>query len=105
LQPVDFIDESCLARLMLCSKAPALNRTGTFLITFQFGEFIMIKSLSPRILLATALVTVLTALAPASVMAREGSVRSIGGGIKCYNTSILNPDGTVTYTRICFKSA
>jgi uncharacterized membrane protein len=63
----------------------------------------MIKSLSPRILLAAALVSVLTALAPASVMAREGA-QSVGHGIKCYTAAIVNADGTVTYKQICYKS-
>ena len=61
----------------------------------------MFKSLTSRALLATALVTAVSAL-PATAMAREGA-QSVGKGLKCYTMAVKQPDGTITYERICYK--
>ena len=62
----------------------------------------MFKSLTARALLATPLITVVGALAPATAMAREGA-QSVGKGLKCYTMAVKQPDGTITYERICYK--
>ena len=56
----------------------------------------MFKSLTARALLATTLITVVGA------MAREGA-QSVGKGLKCYTMAVKQPDGTITYERICYK--
>lgn len=45
-------------------------------------------------------------LAAPSAQAREGSSsRSIGGGIKCYFTYVLQPNGSLVYQQVCGKGA
>lgn len=41
-------------------------------------------------------------LSPSLALAREGA-QSVGHGIKCYTAAVTNADGTVTYTRVCYK--
>lgn len=43
-------------------------------------------------------------LAAPAAQAREGSSsRSIGGGIKCYYTYVLQPNGSLVYQQVCGK--
>jgi cytochrome c5 len=54
-------------------------------------------------ILPVAAALALTALAPSLAVAREGSARSVGHGIKCYTAAVTGADGKVTYTRVCYK--
>lgn len=56
-----------------------------------------------HIVLPVAAALALVALAPSLAVAREGSVRSVGQGIKCYTAAVTGADGKVTYTRVCYK--
>jgi hypothetical protein len=59
----------------------------------------MFKSLTSRALLATTLITVVGALAPATAMAREGA-QSVGKGLKCYTMAVKQPDGPHSQVRL-----
>ena len=63
----------------------------------------MRQSLTTCVLLATAFVTALTALAPTAAIAREGGARSVGNGIKCATRAVRQADGTITYQYVCYK--
>jgi hypothetical protein len=63
----------------------------------------MRKSIGTSALIATTLLAVIAALAPATVSAREGSARSIGNGVKCRTAAVLQADGTVKYQQVCYK--
>lgn len=63
----------------------------------------MRKSIGTSALVATTLLAVVAALAPATAAAREGSARSVGKGIKCRTGAVLQADGTVKYQQICYK--
>jgi hypothetical protein len=52
--------------------------------------------------LPVAAALALAALAPSLAFAREGA-QSVGHGIKCYTAAVTGADGTVTYTRVCYK--
>lgn len=62
----------------------------------------MRQLLNTSTLLAIILSSV-TAFAPLSASAREGSVRSVGKGIKCYTAYTQNADGTYSWKQICYK--
>jgi len=64
----------------------------------------MRQSITTRVLLATAFVTALAALAPTAAMARN-SASGVGNGLKCQTVPVLQADGTVKYQRICYKGA
>ena len=64
----------------------------------------MRQSITTRVLLATAFVTALAALAPTAAMARN-SASGVGHGLKCQTVPVLQADGTVKYQRICYKGA
>jgi|JI10StandDraft_1071094.scaffolds.fasta_scaffold2415702_1 hypothetical protein len=63
----------------------------------------MRNSIISRSLLASAFVVCLVSMASTAAMAREGSTRSIGNGIKCRNQAVLQADGTYKTQRVCFK--
>lgn len=62
-------------------------------------------SVASRKLLTTAVVSALAlcSLAPNLAFAREGA-QSVGKGIKCYTTGVLDADGNVKYIQVCYKS-
>lgn len=62
----------------------------------------MTKASSIRSLLAISLVATMTIMAPGVASAREGA-QSVGNGIKCYTGLVLQPDGTYTVGRVCYK--
>ena len=63
----------------------------------------MRKSIGTSALIATTLLAVITALAPATASAREGGARSIGNGVKCRTAPVLQADGTYKYQQVCRK--
>jgi hypothetical protein len=69
----------------------------------MFKENPMRQSITTRVLLATAFVTALAALAPTAAMASEGA-RSVGKGMKCSTRAVQQADGTVTYQYVCYKA-
>lgn len=64
----------------------------------------MRPSLTTRVLLASAFVTAMAALAPSAAMART-SASGVGHGLHCSTRAVQQADGTVTYQRICYKGA
>lgn len=64
----------------------------------------MRQSITTRVLLATAFVTALAALAPTAAMARNAA-SGVGHGMKCHTAAVLQADGTVKYQRVCYKGA
>jgi len=63
----------------------------------------MSSSIISRILVASSILSALAFMAPTAAVAREGA-QSTGKGMKCYTAAVSNPDGTVTYTQVCYKS-
>ena len=62
----------------------------------------MSKTTITRILVATTVAAATISLTPTLAMAREGA-QSVGKGIKCYQASVLQPNGTYQVKRICYK--
>ena len=64
----------------------------------------MTRSIAARAAVALISTAVLSLSFAGVASAREGgSSRSIGGGVKCYNVTVRNADGTVTFTQVCRK--
>lgn len=63
----------------------------------------MRKSFVSHAVLASAVFACLTALVATPAMAREGSARSIGNGVKCRNATVLQANGTYKVERVCYK--
>jgi hypothetical protein len=59
--------------------------------------------LRSRIALSAAAVGFLFTAVQAPVFARSAS--NIGHGTTCYSVPTTNANGTITYTRVCFKRA
>ncbi len=62
----------------------------------------MSKTTITRILVASTVVAATISLTPTLAMAREGA-QSVGKGIKCYQASVLQSNGTYQVKRICYK--
>jgi exo-beta-1,3-glucanase (GH17 family) len=66
-------------------------------------DIFMINTTKTSAIVATALLFAISALAPLTASAREGGARSIGNGVKCYNASVLQANGTYKIERVCRK--
>lgn len=54
-------------------------------------------------LASAAAIVLLVAAVQSRVQARSST--NIGHGTTCYNVPTTNPDGSITWTRVCFKRA
>ncbi len=59
--------------------------------------------MTPFARIALAITTVFTLLAVAHSPAVARAASNPGGGLICYNYPVVAADGSVTYTRICYK--
>ena len=59
--------------------------------------------LASRLASAAAIVLLVAAAVQSPVQARSST--NIGHGTTCYNVPTTNPDGSITWTRVCFKRA
>jgi ABC-type phosphate transport system substrate-binding protein len=66
-------------------------------------KFIMRKSIGSRALVAATFIACMAALAPTAASAQEGA-RSVGHGIKCRQSVVLQADGSYKVQQVCYKS-
>ncbi len=64
----------------------------------------MRKSITSAAVIAATVIATISMLSPLTASAREGgSSRSIGNGVKCYATYVLQANGTYKVEQICRK--
>jgi hypothetical protein len=63
----------------------------------------MRKFIASRALVAATFIACVAALAPTVASAQEGA-RSVGKGIKCRQSVVLQADGTYKVQQVCYKS-
>jgi hypothetical protein len=79
------------------------HRNDTFSVP-NHEENTMRKSVTSAAVVAATVIAAVSLLSPLTAAAREGgSSRSIGNGVKCYTTSVLQANGTYKVEQVCRK--
>jgi hypothetical protein len=80
-----------------------VHKSDTFSVP-NHKENTMRKSITSAAVIAATVIATISMLSPLTASAREGgSSRSIGNGVKCYATYVLQANGTYKVEQICRK--